>query len=502
MAKNDFDESERPKKTSLATKITRIGLVLLTFVAAGGIYGWYKFFREVPQEICGDVEQSRRAELCADAAEERFKYGSLGSEWDRGVPYPIFYALPRVFADLLPGPGGYRAFGIPWEEGRELPVGFAKKVVGFPRITQNCAICHAASYRTAPEAKPVIVPTGPAHTTDVMAFLDFLEAAANDPRFSGDGMMGEIERAFDLTWDEKLIYRFLIIPITRDRVREQARDFAWIHAGDRPDWGPGRDAPFNLTKFFMLELEDDGTVDNSDFPSIWNANLREGQSMNWAGETQDPLAVYIDSALGLGAPPEAVTEMMIETREYLRAKAPPAFPFDIDPARAEAGRAVWERECANCHAQGGTYFGRVIPIDEIGTDRERFDTWTQAHADATNAKVAEFGITRKNMVKDIGYVSQPLDGIWLRAPYLHNGSVPTLRDLLKLPAERPTTFLRGCDVYDPENMGFEHDRKTDYCPRVFPFDTSRRGEGNGGHLYGTDLLEAEKNALIEYLKTL
>ena len=121
--------------------------------------------------------------------EERFKYGSLGAEEDLGIPYPIFHVLPRVFGDLLPGPGGYRAFGIPWEEGRELPVGFSKKTMGFPRITQTCAICHAASYRTAPDATPVIVPTGPSHTTNAMAFLDFLEAAANDPRWSGDGMM-------------------------------------------------------------------------------------------------------------------------------------------------------------------------------------------------------------------------------------------------------------------------------------------------------------------------
>ena len=158
--------------------------MLLVLGAAGGVYVWYKAFRTLPQEVCGDVEPSRRAELCADPAEERFKYGSLGAEADLGIPYPIFHVLPRVFGDLMPGPGGYRAFGIPWEEGRELPVGFSKKTMGFPRITQTCAICHAASYRTAPDARPVIVPTGPSHTTNAMAFLDFLEAAANDPRWS------------------------------------------------------------------------------------------------------------------------------------------------------------------------------------------------------------------------------------------------------------------------------------------------------------------------------
>lgn len=483
-------------------RILRIAAVLAILVIAGLVYTWFNFFREVDQVTCGDVEPDRRIALCADPAEERFKYGSLGAEWDLGVPYPIFHAMPRVFPDLMPGPGGYAAFGIPWEEGRELPVGFSKKTVGFPRITQTCAICHAAQYRTSPDAGPVIVPTGPSHTTDAMAFLDFLEAAANDPRWSAEGMMGEITRNFDLGIDDRLIYRFLIIPLAKKAILEQAADFAWMHANDRPPWGPGRDGPFNLTKFNLLGLPDDGTVDNADFPSIWNAGLREGTSMNWAGETQDPLAVYIDSALGLGAPPETVTQDMEKHLEYLTAKRPPAYPFGIDPDLSGQGAAVWARECASCHEPGGAYFGRTIPIQEIGTDRERFDAWQQEHADATNARAEELGVERKAMVKDIGYAAQPLDGIWLRGPYLHNGSVPTLRDLLNPTEERPDVFWRGCDILDSENVGFRAAPPDDDCPRAWRVDTALRGEGNGGHLYGTGLDDGDKAALLEYLKTM
>lgn len=480
-------------------------LLLVVLGLLGFAYANYKFFREVPQTVCGDVEEANREALCASTDEELFKYGSLGAEADRGVPYPIFHVLPRVFGDLLPGPGGYRAFGIPWEEGRELPVGFAKKTLGFPRITQNCAVCHAASYRTSPEAKPVIYVTGPAHTTDVQGFLDFLKAAANDPRFTADVMMPAIEQSFDLSFDDKLIYRFLIIPFARDAIREQAKQFDWMRAHGRPDWGPGRDDPFNLTKFFMIEMEDDGTTGNADFPSIWNMGVREGQSLNFAGETQDPLAVFIDSALGLGAPPgPEFMERMKAIRAYLRAKAPPPFPkeFPIDRTAAAAGERVFARYCGECHGWNGAYLGKPIPITEIGTDRERFDTWTQEHADATNAVARRMGVERKNMVKDVGYVSQPLDGIWLRAPYLHNGSVPNLRELLKPPAERIEIFYRGCDIYDPDAMGFVSSGPSTACPRVFEFDTRLRGNGNGGHVYGTALSDAEKDQLIEYMKTL
>jgi len=164
--------------------------------------------------------------------------------------------------------------------------------------------------------------------------------------------------------------------------------------------------------------------------------------------------------------------------------------------------ALRAAECADCHAEGGRYFGGVVPIEEIGTDRERFDTWSQEHADATNARALEIGVERKPMVKDVGYAAQPLDGIWLRAPCLHNGSVPTLAALLDPPAARPVVFWRGCDIYDPEGVGFRSGPPDDDCPRAWRMDARLRGEGNGGDLYGTDLPDGQKRALLEYLKTL
>src|SRR4051812_7874433 len=72
-----------------------------------------------------------------------FLYGSLGAEREAGISYWIVVVLPRIFDDLLPGPGGYASLGLPWKEGAELPAGFSKKTVGFPRVGFNCALCHA-----------------------------------------------------------------------------------------------------------------------------------------------------------------------------------------------------------------------------------------------------------------------------------------------------------------------------------------------------------------------
>ena len=100
-----------------------------------------------------------------------------------------------------------------------------------------------------------------------------------------------------------------------------------------------------------------------------------------------------------------------------------------------------------------------------------------------------------------GYIAAFLDGIWLRAPYLHNGSVPSIRDLLKPVAERPRVFFRGYDVLDPVNVGFVSEGEE--AERVGTrYDVSERASGNQGHEYGTKLSAKEKDALIEYLKTL
>jgi hypothetical protein len=119
----------------------------------------------------------------------RFKYGSIGAERESGIPYWIFYVLPRMFPDKLPKPGGLAALGVSWEQGQELPIGFTQKVVGFPRVANNCASCHAASYRTSLTENPVFVGAGPGHTLYLEGIFRFLVDCAKDPRFNADNIM-------------------------------------------------------------------------------------------------------------------------------------------------------------------------------------------------------------------------------------------------------------------------------------------------------------------------
>src|SRR3546814_16743752 len=91
----------------------------------------------------------------------------------------------------------------------------------------------------------------------------------------------------------------------------------------------------------------------------------------------------------------------------------------------------------------------------------------------------------------------PLDGLWLRAPYLHNGSVPTLRDLFKPAAARPKAFWRGDDVYDPHNVGFLSNMPPRDGVEFFRYTTAIPGHSHAGHAGATsapDLPEAAKLA--------
>jgi hypothetical protein len=127
--------------------------------------------------------------------------------------------------------------------------------------------------------------------------------------------------------------------------------------------------------------------------------------------------------------------------------------------------------------------------------------FTQKLADEFNKFLAELEADGYQPPKEFGvrstgkYFAATLNGVWARSPYLHNGSVRTMEELLTPPAQRVKTFHRGSRVFDEEVMGY-----TD--AGTYLFDTAASGNSNSGHDYGTKLSEAEKRELIEYLKTL
>lgn len=101
-----------------------------------------------------------------------------------------------------------------------------------------------------------------------------------------------------------------------------------------------------------------------------------------------------------------------------------------------------------------------------------------------------------------GYIAPPLDGIWITAPYLHNGSVPDLETLLNS-KERPRYWSRDFDnpEYDYKKVGWKYSAE-DSAGDTNVYNTDLPGYGNYGHRYGDKLSSTERKAIIEYLKTL
>jgi len=152
----------------------------------------------------------------------------------------------------------------------------------------------------------------------------------------------------------------------------------------------------------------------------------------------------------------------------------------------------------------------LIPLDVIGTDgvlalggsqfADRFLEWWSK---------SFYGQASKLEPKK-GYVAPPLDGIWATAPYLHNGSVPTIAALLDS-TKRPQYWTRTFQStdYDPAALGWKftkldhgHAGEPTVNARVKIYDTTQLGYGNGGHTFGDDLEDGERRAVLEYLKTL
>jgi processive rubber oxygenase RoxA-like protein len=437
---------------------------------------------------------------------EHFKYGSIGTEKRLGVPAPLFDLFPVMFADLLPKdrPGvGYEKLGFLYEPGHKRPIGTTLRELPVALVGLNCAACHTGTIRDTPGGERRFLFGGSAVNFNSEGYLQFLLAIARDPRFTTDQLLEEIKRQDpDFGVFQSLLYRYVVLPEVEKTFQGFLAQYAWLN--DRPPFGPGRVDTFNPYKIYHhLDMSHDDSIGSVDFPTIYNQKPRVGMHLHWDGNNDVVEERNISAAIGAGAEPATldIPEMM-RIRDWIMTLQPPAFPRDkIDPGKAQRGEKHWNDRCAACHAFNGAKVGQVTPVAEVGTDPERERSFTQELADKQNTLGTGYPWKLSHFRKTGGYANAPLDGVWLRSPYLHNGSVPTLRALLAPPADRPKQFYRAYDVFDYKDVGY-----VSSGPEAeklgWTYDTSVRGNSNAGHLYGTDLLPEQKDELLEYLKTL
>jgi mono/diheme cytochrome c family protein len=470
------------------------------------------------------VAISRDVPVTYDDIQEHFKYGSIGSEPGVSLlnpvggvlpPYEVFKVLPSICGEKLPG--GYASVGLIFEPGHDLPIGVSRRRrLGIDQVGFNCALCHTATVRDSPGATPRIVLGMPAQQLDLEALVQFVLDCSLDNRLTAENVAGHFRaQGGRVSATERLLMRFGLIDRLKLQTLGLRNRIAPILDERVPRWGRGRVDTFNPYKSIQFNWQLDRVpaselIGAADFPSLWNQAPREGMHLHWDGNNTSVDERNLSAALGAGVTPVTVDHASIKRiRDWIWTMPPPKYPYPIDRALAAQGASVYRQACLTCHAdnrfrdgvRAGARVGEIEDLERIGTDPHRLASYTDEFAANQYSLYPDSKYRFTHFRKTRGYANQPLDGIWLRGPYLHNGSVPTLRDLLEPPERRPAVFYRGYDVFDQRSVGFVANVPQADGRTFFRYDTSLPGNSNGGHLYGTTLTEPEKQALVEYLKT-
>jgi mono/diheme cytochrome c family protein len=273
-------------------------------------------------------------------------------------------------------------------------------------------------------------------------------------------------------------------------------------------------------------------------PPLWG--LEAGEWTDWDGNTTSALGRSMLTALAGGAAFDPRThlssvkpENLLELEQLSQKLQPPKWPEAVlgalDKDRIARGEQLFKNHCNRCHQPLGggeansksQKLSAVFPLKELGTDAERVRNFAKPIAGkplaAALEEVSKLYLEKSCESADLdrkafdamerthpnqwrqteGYVARSLAGIWATAPYLHNGSVPTLADLLQPAVNRPARFWVGSGRFDPERVGYQSVEGS-----VFLFDAAQVGNSNSGHAYGVELSPSEKLDLLEFLKSL
>ncbi len=192
---------------------------------------------------------------------------------------------------------------------------------------------------------------------------------------------------------------------------------------------------------------------------------------------------------------------------YIQSIEPPKYTKPINRELAMEGELLFTTKCSKCHGSYGpnsSYPNLLIPEKIIGTDSLLFKTNQQnpQFIQWFNDSWFATGNHPAKLLPYNGYIAPPLDGIWITAPYFHNGSVPTLEGVLNS-KKRPTYWSRDFrkPSYNYSTIGWNYTAHKNAGGRKV-YNTTQPGYGNYGHNFGDNLSDADRKAIIEYLKTL
>lgn len=407
-----------------------------------------------------------------------------------GIPYSAY----KKRADPVPP-----ALRLPGREGRnaELPYMFTAhtSASGVELVTSNCLTCHAGFFNGE-----LIVGLG-------NEALDLTEDPVLMAESAGAYVSGEAEAAEWRKWADRIaaIAPYLITDTVGVNSANNLtlaliahRDPETLAWSEEPLLAPPPEKPLPVS-----------------VPPWWRMKKKHALFYTSAGRGDHARFMMTASILCTDSVTEAqvIDSYFPDIRAYIASLEPPEYPFAVDEGLAEQGRTVFETHCSTCHGTYGetwSYPNLVIALPVVGTDPALALSATQSEDPYIDGFNRSFFGERARWAPAPGYVAPPLDGVWATAPYLHNGSVPTIQALLAS-ERRPTYWTRSFDStdYDDETLGWNYtaldhgkDGEPDPAKRKRIYDTTLPGYSNAGHTFGDVLTEAERAAVLEYLKTL
>ena len=370
-----------------------------------------------------------------------------------------------------------RRYGlVPLPDGSPVPLTHVQNARGGWAI--NCFFCHAG------RVLGTVVPGAPNTLLDMQTLREDIRLVK--------ARQGKLSR-YDLAE--------ALFPMNTSRGTTNAVMFAVA-------LGALRDPELNLRRKFQMPHF---THHDLDPPPWWNVKKKKRLYCDgFVARDHRPLMAFVMVPQNSGQTIRSWEEDFKQIYQWILTLQPPKYPFPVDRELAERGRRVFRRHCASCHGTygpDGKYPNRVVPIEELGTDPVRLQALAQYRRQYARSWFAHGGKLPVE-TEPKGYVAPPLDGIWASAPYFHNGSVPTLWHVLH-PDRRPVLWRRSSeDGYDTQRVGLpievreELPRGLSRSQRRWWFDTRRFGKSAAGHRYPEKLSEAQRRAVLEYLKTL
>jgi hypothetical protein len=262
---------------------------------------------------------------------------------------------------------------------------------------------------------------------------------------------------------------------------------------------------WNDTTLFSVPEE----IVPTDVPAWWLLKKKHGMFYNGFGRGDFGRFLMASNLLTVTDTVEAaeVDSHFNDVLAYINSIKPPKFPKPIKQKLAAKGHEIFNATCSKCHGtygEGGKYPNLLIPEKIIKTDSALYT------ANYSNPKMVEWfnkswfssGDHPAQLVPYRGYIAPPLDGIWITAPYMHNGSIPNLEAMLNS-KKRPTYWQRNFTKqdYNYKTPGWNYKEK-DRPGNTEVYNTTLKGYGNYGHYFGDKLSKRERRAVIEYLKTL